>query len=41
MVDGRFTLRAAILHMRTHREHVDYLLNLLITAAAELEKSAS
>jgi glutamate/tyrosine decarboxylase-like PLP-dependent enzyme len=41
MVDGRFTLRVAILHMRTHREHVDYLLNFLIMTAAELEKPAA
>ncbi len=30
MLDGCFTLRVAILHFRTHREEVDYLINFLV-----------
>ncbi len=40
MLDGRFTLRAAILHLRTHRAEIDYLLDFLIRTAAELKDSA-
>ncbi len=37
MLDGYFTLRVAILHFRTHLKEVDYLLDFLRTAAAELD----
>jgi glutamate/tyrosine decarboxylase-like PLP-dependent enzyme len=37
MLNGRFTLRVAILHFRTHKAEVDYLLNLLVKAAAGIE----
>ena len=37
MLDGRFTLRAAVLHLRTHRAEVDYLLEFLVRTAAELD----
>ena len=36
-VEGKFTLRLAVLNFRTHRETVDYLLALLKQKAAELE----
>lgn len=35
-IDGRFTLRLAVLNFRTHRETVDYLLSLLRQKSAEL-----
>ncbi len=35
-VDGRFTLRLAVLNFRTHRETVDYLLDLLEREATGL-----
>jgi glutamate/tyrosine decarboxylase-like PLP-dependent enzyme len=37
MLDGRFTLRLALLHFRTHLDTVDYLLDLLIEKARILE----
>jgi glutamate/tyrosine decarboxylase-like PLP-dependent enzyme len=37
LIDGRFSLRAAILHFRTHRQEVDYLLEFLATTATRLE----
>ncbi|MFT5139692.1 MAG: aromatic-L-amino-acid decarboxylase [Lysobacterales bacterium] len=37
MLDGQFTLRVAILHLRTHLEEVDYLLKFLTTTAAALD----
>ncbi len=36
MLDGRYTLRLAVLHFRTHLETVDYLLDLLVDKAREL-----
>lgn len=39
LVNGSFTLRAAILHLRTHRAQVDYLLEFLVRTASRLEKS--
>jgi glutamate/tyrosine decarboxylase-like PLP-dependent enzyme len=39
MLDGRFTLRLALLHFRTHLDTVDYLLDLLIEKAAMLDGS--
>jgi hypothetical protein len=35
MLDGRFTLRVAILHFRTHKQELDYLLELLTQASAK------
>ncbi len=35
-VEGRFTLRLAVLNFRTHREQIDYLLSLLERKAEEL-----
>jgi hypothetical protein len=35
-VHGQFTLRAAILHFRTHRAEVDHLLEVLGRAARSL-----
>jgi len=40
-IDGRFTLRLAVLNFRTHRNTVDYLLELLQREADRLEKSLS
>ena len=37
-IDGRFTLRCAILSFRTHLEHVDEALSAIVDTAAELEK---
>jgi glutamate/tyrosine decarboxylase-like PLP-dependent enzyme len=39
MLDGKFTLRLAVLHFRTHLDTVDYLLQLLAAKAGELERS--
>jgi glutamate/tyrosine decarboxylase-like PLP-dependent enzyme len=36
-LDGQFTLRVVVLHLRTHLEEVDYLLNFLVTTAASLD----
>ena len=36
-IDGKFTLRLAVLNFRTHLETVDYLLDLLQRTAGELE----
>lgn len=36
LLDGRFTLRLAVMNFRTHREHVDLLLALLARHAASL-----
>lgn len=36
-LDGRFTLRAAVLHYRTHLAEADYLLEFLEGTAARLE----
>jgi glutamate/tyrosine decarboxylase-like PLP-dependent enzyme len=36
LIDDVFTLRLAVLNFRTHRQQVDYLLDLLRTSAAEL-----
>ncbi|MBT8063267.1 MAG: amino acid decarboxylase, partial [Gammaproteobacteria bacterium] len=33
-LDGEFTLRVAILHFRTHRREVDYLLQILVSETA-------
>ncbi len=35
LLDGRFTLRVAILHFRTHKQELDYLLDLLRRASAK------
>ena len=35
-IDGEYTLRLAVLNFRTHREQIDYLLELLVRAAREL-----
>jgi len=35
MIDGKFTLRLAVLNFRTHRETIDYLLELLQQKADE------
>lgn len=40
MLDGRFTLRAAILHFRTHLAEVDYLLDFLARTVEELERDS-
>lgn len=37
-INGRFTLRVAILHFRTHRAEVDHLLAVLEQASAELRQ---
>jgi glutamate/tyrosine decarboxylase-like PLP-dependent enzyme len=37
MIDGRYTLRLAVLNFRTHLETVDYLLELLSRKARELD----
>jgi len=37
MLDGHFTLRAAVLHFRTHRAEADHLLACLAASAARLE----
>ena len=37
LLDGRFVMRLAILHFRTHLEHVDYLYQLLTRKAAEMD----
>ena len=36
-INGTYTLRLAVLHYRTHLEHVDEVLELLVTEAARLE----
>lgn len=36
-IDGRFTLRLAVLNFRTHREQIDYLLDLLERSARDLD----
>jgi glutamate/tyrosine decarboxylase-like PLP-dependent enzyme len=36
-IDGKYTLRLAVLNFRTHRETIDYLLKLLQRKALELE----
>jgi glutamate/tyrosine decarboxylase-like PLP-dependent enzyme len=41
MIDGVFSLRAAILHFRTHRQEVDYLLDLLRRTAEQLAGNKS
>jgi len=38
MIDGKYTLRLAVLNFRTHIESIDYLLELLQRKARELEK---
>ena len=35
MIDGKFTLRLAVLNFRTHRDTIDYLLELLQRSVAE------
>jgi aromatic-L-amino-acid decarboxylase len=37
LIDGKFFLRLAVLHFRTHLSHVDYVLGLLKRMAVELE----
>ena len=37
MIDGKYTLRLAVLHFRTHLERIDYLLRLLQSKARELD----
>ncbi len=37
MLNADFTLRVAILHFRTHKPEVDYLLAFLKKTAAEIE----
>lgn len=37
MIDGKYTLRLAVLHFRTHLERIDYLLRLLQSKAGELD----
>jgi len=39
-VEGRFLLRLAVLNFRSHRRHVDYLIDLLAREAARLEAEA-
>jgi glutamate/tyrosine decarboxylase-like PLP-dependent enzyme len=36
MIDGKYTLRLAVLNFRTHRETIDYLLELLQQKVREL-----
>jgi len=36
MIDGKYTLRLAVLNFRTHRETIDYLLELLRQKVSEL-----
>ena len=38
LIDGRFTLRLAILNFRTHRATIDYTLKLLEQLAKKLDK---
>jgi aromatic-L-amino-acid/L-tryptophan decarboxylase len=38
-INGRYTLRLAVMHYRTHLEHVDEVLELLTSEAARLEAS--
>ena len=38
-LNGQFVLRLAVLHYRTHRDTIDYLLDLLQASAARLEGS--
>ena len=38
-IDGRYTLRCAILCFRTHNEHVDEAIEVLQRAAARIEAS--
>ena len=40
-IDGRFILRLAVLHFRTHLETIDYLLDFLKRKSAELDAQAS
>jgi hypothetical protein len=40
MIDGKYTLRIAVLNFRTHIEHIDYLLALLQQKAGELEAAS-
>ena len=40
-IDGRFILRLAVLHFRTHLETIDYLLEFLQTKTEELERLAA
>ncbi len=37
-IDGKYTLRLAVLHFRTHLENIDYLLNILKNKAFELDR---
>ena len=37
MLNGDFTLRVAILHFRTHKSHIDYLLAFLKKTATQLD----
>ena len=39
LIDGKFYLRLAILHFRTHLSHVDYILGLLKRLALEFESA--
>ncbi|MFQ5381197.1 MAG: pyridoxal phosphate-dependent decarboxylase family protein [Dehalococcoidia bacterium] len=39
VIDGRFTLRLAVLHFRTHLDTIDYTLDLLRRKARELESA--
>jgi glutamate/tyrosine decarboxylase-like PLP-dependent enzyme len=41
VIDGRFTLRCAILSFRTHIEHVDEVLSALLRGVAALEESVT
>jgi len=38
VIDGNYSLRLAVLNFRTHRDTIDYLLNLLQAKVAELDK---
>jgi glutamate/tyrosine decarboxylase-like PLP-dependent enzyme len=38
LLNGRYTLRLAVLHFRTHREHVDYLIDLLQATVKKLSE---
>jgi hypothetical protein len=40
VLDGRFTLRFAVLHFRSHLEQVDLLLETLIRQAKQLTATA-
>jgi hypothetical protein len=41
VVDGNYTLRLAVLNFRTHRDTIDYLLNLLQVKAKELDRDTA